>query len=152
MITYRFWSLLEAFSVSSHTEKLWYNETVCGRQYIYIYIYIYIYMVISIYLSIYILSDKLFYYITILLCGLTGEMFQGGNETHLTLHWSDILPQTILSVSGRILYVYLFTYTLSATWSAQFMRRAIALQLIWQPVKFPTGMFKGRTQVSFKNF
>ena len=39
-----FWSWLQVFYMSSHTEELWYNETVCcGWQYIYIYIYIYIY-------------------------------------------------------------------------------------------------------------
>ena len=33
--------LPEAPCVSSHTEELWYNETVCLRTTIYIYIYIY---------------------------------------------------------------------------------------------------------------
>ena len=37
-----FWSPFQASSVSSHTEELWYNETVCLRMTIYIYIYIYI--------------------------------------------------------------------------------------------------------------
>ena len=38
-----FRSQLQASYMSSHTEELWYNETVCGWQnYIYIYIYIYI--------------------------------------------------------------------------------------------------------------
>ena len=34
-----FQSQIQAFYVSSHTEDLRYNETVCGWQYIYIYIY-----------------------------------------------------------------------------------------------------------------
>ena len=34
---------LEASCVSSHTEELWYNETICLWMTIYIYIYIYIY-------------------------------------------------------------------------------------------------------------
>ena len=37
-----FRSQLQASYVSSHTEELWYNETLYGWQYIYIYIYIYI--------------------------------------------------------------------------------------------------------------
>ena len=37
-----FWSQLEVSCVFGYTEKLWYNETVCGWQYIYIYIYIYV--------------------------------------------------------------------------------------------------------------
>ena len=36
-----FRSLLQAFYGSSHTEELWYNETVCVGMTIYIYIYIY---------------------------------------------------------------------------------------------------------------
>ena len=40
-----FRSRLEVSRVSSHTEKLWYNETVCLGMTIYIYIYIYIYCV-----------------------------------------------------------------------------------------------------------
>ena len=39
-----FRSQLQASYVSSHTEKLWYNETVCLPMAIYIYIYIYIYI------------------------------------------------------------------------------------------------------------
>ena len=35
---------VEAPCVSSHTEKLWYNETVCLWITVYIYIYIYIYI------------------------------------------------------------------------------------------------------------
>ena len=38
----RFLSQLQASYVSSHTEELWYNETVCLWMTIYIYIYIYI--------------------------------------------------------------------------------------------------------------
>ena len=39
-----FWSQLQVSYVSSHTEELWYDETVClWMTYIYIYIYIYIY-------------------------------------------------------------------------------------------------------------
>ena len=41
-------------------------------------------------------------------------MLQGGIETRLILGQLDILPQ-ILSVKEGILYVCLFTYTLSAT-------------------------------------
>ena len=37
-----FRSQLQASYVSSHTEELWYNETVCQWMTIYIYIYIYI--------------------------------------------------------------------------------------------------------------
>ena len=40
-----FQSQLQVSNVSSHTEELWYNETVCLRMTIYIYIYIYIYIV-----------------------------------------------------------------------------------------------------------
>ena len=39
-----FRSQLQASYVSSHTEELWYNETVCLWLTIYIYIYIYIYI------------------------------------------------------------------------------------------------------------
>ena len=39
-----FQSQLQASNVSSHTEELWYNETVCLWLTIYIYIYIYIYI------------------------------------------------------------------------------------------------------------
>ena len=42
----RFQSQLEVSNVSSHTEELRYNETVCLWMTIYIYIYIYIYMVL----------------------------------------------------------------------------------------------------------
>ena len=38
----RFQSQLQASYVSSHTEELWYNETVCLWITIYIYIYIHI--------------------------------------------------------------------------------------------------------------
>ena len=37
-----FQSQLQASYVSSHTEELWYNETVCLWMTIYIYLYIYI--------------------------------------------------------------------------------------------------------------
>ena len=36
----RFWSQLQVSYMSSHTEELWYNETVCVWMTIYIYIYI----------------------------------------------------------------------------------------------------------------
>ena len=36
-----FWSQLQASYMSSHTEELWYNETVCLWMTLYIYIYIY---------------------------------------------------------------------------------------------------------------
>ena len=39
-----FQSQLQASYVSSHTEELWYNKTVCLWMTIYIYIYIYIYI------------------------------------------------------------------------------------------------------------
>ena len=38
-----FQSQLQASYVSSHTEELWYNKTVCLWMTIYIYIYIYVY-------------------------------------------------------------------------------------------------------------
>ena len=38
----RFRSQLQASYVSSHTEELWYNETLCLWMTIYIYVYIYI--------------------------------------------------------------------------------------------------------------
>ena len=40
----RFQSQLEVSCMSSHTEKLWYNETVCLWMTIYVYIYIYIFI------------------------------------------------------------------------------------------------------------
>ena len=57
----------------------------------------------------------------------SSEMPQAGIKTRLNLRQSDILPQNIiiLTITEGRLYVYLFTYTLSATWSAQFMKRAI---------------------------
>ena len=39
-----FRSQIQAPNVSSHTEELWYNKTVCLWMTIYIYIYIYIYI------------------------------------------------------------------------------------------------------------
>ena len=50
-------------------------------------------------------------------------MLQAGIETRVTLRQSHILSASvivILSVSEGIFYVYLSTYTLLATWSAQF--------------------------------
>ena len=47
-----FQSQLEVSCVSSHTEELWYNETVCLCMTIYIRIYIYIYIRIYIYIYI----------------------------------------------------------------------------------------------------
>ena len=44
----RFQSQLQASDVSSHTEELWYNETVCLWMTIYIYIYIYVFTYICI--------------------------------------------------------------------------------------------------------
>ena len=41
----RFWSQLQESYVSSHSEELWYNETVSVDDNVYIYIYIYIYMI-----------------------------------------------------------------------------------------------------------
>ena len=43
-----FRSQLQASYVSSHTEELWYNETVCLWTTIYIYIYIYIYVCVCV--------------------------------------------------------------------------------------------------------
>ena len=39
-----FQSQLEVSYVYSHTEELWYNETICQWMILYLYIYIYIYM------------------------------------------------------------------------------------------------------------
>ena len=58
----RFLSQLQASYVSSHTEELWYNETVCLWMTKYIYIYmddnIYIHIYIYIYIYIYIVIHK----------------------------------------------------------------------------------------------
>ena len=43
----------------------------------------------------------------------------------------------ILSLSEGIFLIYLSTYILSDTWSAQFLRRTIAFQCMWQPANFP---------------
>ena len=40
----------------------------------------------------------------------------------------------ILCVSEGILYVYLLTYMLLAIWSAQFLKRIIAFQYMWQQI------------------
>ena len=60
-----------------------------------------------------------------------------GIEYRQTLRQSDILYRAIvtLTVNGGIFYVYLFTYSLSATSSDQFLRRAIAFQLMWQNLR-----------------
>ena len=68
-----FWSQFEASCVSSHTEELWCNETVClWMTYIYIYIYIYIYMISS--LCVYLCSCM---HIMSILCSMTDAVSSG---------------------------------------------------------------------------
>ena len=47
-----FWSQVEASHVSTHTEELRYNQTVCPRVTVYIYIYIYIMLCVNMVLCI----------------------------------------------------------------------------------------------------
>ena len=63
--------------------------------------------------------------------GWTHEILQAEIETQLTL------CQLVILVSEGIFYVYLFIYTLSATWSAQFMRTATTFQQMWQQTNYP---------------
>ena len=65
------------------------------------------------------------------------------DRTRLILCQSDILP---LVVSKGIFYAYIFTYTLLATWSAQFLRIGIAFQRMWQQANFPTREFNWRVR------
>ena len=93
--------------------------------YIYIYIYtrayIYIYIYIYMYIYIYIVIHKLFCWITTLQCGKT---------LWDALIWdrlSDIVTQSYPHSQRKWRYFYacLSIYTLSATWSAHRLRRAL---------------------------
>ena len=73
-------------------------------------------------------------------------MLQAGTETQLINVSRTTYPRAIVifCISEGIFYVYFFTYTLSATWSGQFLQRAIAFQRMYQPVNFPTRVLNPR--------
>ena len=57
-------------------------------------------------------------------------MLQVGIETRRTLHQLDILPSISAYVKEFLrMYIFLFTYTLNGSWSAQFMKRALHLRM-----------------------
>ena len=64
---------------------------------------------------------------------------QGSKPSWLYVHQTSY-PRAIiiLCINEEIFYVYLSTYMLLATWNAQFLRRALAIQIMWQPADFPT--------------
>ena len=69
------------------------------------------------------------------LVGLNTRNASNWIKTRLSLRQLDILLQSYrhFQRKGIFFYTYLSIYTLSAIWSGQFLRKAIAFQRIWQP-------------------
>ena len=72
----------------------------------------------------------------------TVTCFKSGVEIRLTLRQTDILIQTYRHSQRQIRDFSI--YTLSATWSNQFLRRAIAFQRMAQPANFPARVLNSR--------
>ena len=98
--------------------------SVSGWLYIYIYIYIYICIYRHLETDGHMIS-LLFRVVSLERC------FKLWSKLSQTCY-----PTAIVIIKSTF-YVYLSTYTLSVTWSAKYIRKAIWFQLMWQPANLP---------------